>query len=312
MADIQKKVVNVERRTWDIAAYEARAKQRAGQQANDGRVEDKDLPSAAGTTQSSSQSDDIKEEFRPADSGGPKLPKSERSFLKARTRHVDLESKVGTTEIVVPPQATAESSIDDTNDSVTAVLKNKKTGQVCLAPTSAPAVAATTAGWHCSVCDCYLKDSMTYLDHINGRKHQRKLGYGMIAHRSTVEEAEDLLADISEAVELKKKEKKKKGKMKQATFPDDEEEDGHDPMKMFKNKIMDNDAEEERARKKRRDERKRKRMKKKKEKEKDNADVSNSKENGMNRNGIDENGYENQENDETDNMKLLMGFSGFK
>merc|ERR1711988_730404 len=34
-------------------------------------------------------------------------------------------------------------------------------------------------GFYCSVCHCSLKDSVTYLDHINGRWHQRALGMTM-------------------------------------------------------------------------------------------------------------------------------------
>merc|ERR1719281_1032862 len=35
------------------------------------------------------------------------------------------------------------------------------------------------SGFSCSICDCVLKDSITYLDHINGKWHQRALGISM-------------------------------------------------------------------------------------------------------------------------------------
>merc|ERR1712050_590663 len=35
------------------------------------------------------------------------------------------------------------------------------------------------AGFYCKVCECILKDSVTYLDHINGKWHQRALGMSM-------------------------------------------------------------------------------------------------------------------------------------
>merc|ERR1712224_521624 len=35
------------------------------------------------------------------------------------------------------------------------------------------------AGFYCSVCECIMKDSVTYLDHINGKWHRRGLGMSM-------------------------------------------------------------------------------------------------------------------------------------
>ena len=44
------------------------------------------------------------------------------------------------------------------------------------------------AGATCKVCDCALRDSANYLDHINGKKHNRMLGMSMRAERSTLGE----------------------------------------------------------------------------------------------------------------------------
>ena len=38
-------------------------------------------------------------------------------------------------------------------------------------------------GWYCDVCECLLRDSASYPDHVNGKKHQRKLGYSMRTQR---------------------------------------------------------------------------------------------------------------------------------
>jgi len=95
---------------------------------------------------------------------------SQRAFLKARESKIDLESKVGKTEIFVP-------NIADN--------------------TSGP-------GWHCEVCNCVLKDSNAYLDHINGKKHQRALGYSMRVEKSDVDSVKQRLEAIKRKAEDQK------------------------------------------------------------------------------------------------------------
>ena len=53
-------------------------------------------------------------------------------------------------------------------------------------------------GWYCDVCECLLRDSASYLDHVNGKKHQRKLGYSMRTQRVGVEQVRDRLATVTE------------------------------------------------------------------------------------------------------------------
>merc|ERR1711988_1419219 len=69
---------------------------------------------------------------------------AERSKLRARNFDLNLDARVGKSHLI------GNSSIS-----------HKK------------------VGFYCSVCKCVLKDSSTYLDHINGRWHQRSLGMSM-------------------------------------------------------------------------------------------------------------------------------------
>eukprot|EP00906_Rhabdomonas_costata_P007370 RCo010562 len=88
------------------------------------------------------------------------LPPS-RAFLKGRDYTLNMEEKYGKTQVV-----------------------------------TANLPAAQQAGFYCKVCDCVVKDSANYLDHINGKKHQRHLGMCMRVERVGVEQVREKFAEL--------------------------------------------------------------------------------------------------------------------
>ncbi|CAI5735017.1 unnamed protein product [Hyaloperonospora brassicae] len=102
-----------------------------------------------------------KEEFQSASEGAAGPAGSARAFLKARSSKISLENSIGTVKVV---------KSDDVSKS---------------------------SGYYCEVCECSLKDSVAYLDHINGKKHLRKLGYSMRVERSTVDQVKNRLQSAS-------------------------------------------------------------------------------------------------------------------
>lgn len=103
----------------------------------------------------------------------------QRANLKARDYQIDLASKLNKTQVV----------------SVAMPLSQQ-------------------AGYYCSVCDCVLRDSLSYLDHINGKWHNRALGMSMNVEQSTAEQVRARLAEAKKA--------KDKGGPAEAYAPDGE------------------------------------------------------------------------------------------
>ena len=56
-----------------------------------------------------------------------------------------------------------------------------------------------TGGYWCDICACTLRDSVTWLDHINGMKHQKRLGFSMRVERSSVDAVKDRFARLKSA-----------------------------------------------------------------------------------------------------------------
>ncbi|KAL3787172.1 hypothetical protein HJC23_010182 [Cyclotella cryptica] len=180
------KNVNVERRTWDKEAYQARARSRAAAAAAEEDQQSSHVPGAA-TKNAIDETEEIPEEFLPAESGRAGPMGSQRAFLKSRSSRVDLTSKLGSVEIIDPNAASNVGGSSGAAKGAAGVV----TGNGVTKCTDG-------VGWHCRVCDCFLKDSLTYLDHINGRKHQRYLGYSMRVEKSTVDDVGGVLKGLAE------------------------------------------------------------------------------------------------------------------
>jgi U4/U6.U5 tri-snRNP component SNU23 len=163
------------RRTWDKELYAQKAATRAEKKNIEDDEDDFALDLANIKKRKQELAATVKEEFQAAEPGAAGPSGSQRAFLKARETNLSeqLEADVGKTQVV----------------------------------TAQAMELGVGGGFWCETCTCLLKDSLTYLSHINGKKHQRALGFSMRVENVGVDVVKDRMDALKTRLQVKQPEK---------------------------------------------------------------------------------------------------------
>ncbi|KAL0074769.1 C2H2-type zinc finger transcription factor [Phycomyces blakesleeanus] len=125
------------------------------------------------------------------------------------------------------------------------VVLDANLGKTVVVQGGASGEASRQPGFYCKACDIVVKDSANYLDHINGRKHQKNIGISMKVERASIDSVKERLAMLKRKKEEPEKEYDLDSRVAELKREEDEERRRRKEKKRQKKEAKKRKAEDE-------------------------------------------------------------------